>query len=138
MAALCSTSEHCESDIRQRLAKAGMSASDIQAVVSSLYAEGFLHAARYCRAFASDQMRFSRWGPAKIAAALRQKGLPAADIQQAIAELPAEELQDVLRQVIGSKIRQTTNPTREKLLRFAASRGFAYDDAAQAIQQLLD
>lgn len=137
MAALCSVSEHCESDIHLRLERAGLQASDIQAVIDRLYAEGYLDTARYCRAYASDQMRFARWGPVKIAAALRQRGLPAADIDEALAVLPSEEMEACLRHLLASKMRQTATPMREKLLRFAASRGFTYDMACRAVDDVL-
>lgn len=138
MAALCSTSEHCESDIRQRLCRADLPTSVVQAIIDRLYDEGFLDTARYCRAYASDQMRFARWGPIKIAASLRQKGLPADDIREAVAALPADEYHEILISLLRAKARQTSEPTREKLLRFAASRGFTYEAAEQALAAIDD
>ena len=136
MAALCSTAERCESDIRRKLGQARLQADDIQAIIERLYAEGYMDTARYCRAFANDQLRFAHWGPMKIAAALRQKGLPDADIREAIAQLPDSELGQTLRQLLLSKARQCGQPTWEKLMRFAIARGFAYDEARQAVDDV--
>ena len=137
MAALCSTAEHCESDIRRKLLLAKLPANDIQDVIERLYVEGYLDTARYCRAYANDQLRFAHWGPQKIAASLRQKGLPDQDIREAIAQLPASELNDMLHDVLRSKLKQTSQPTREKLMRFALSRGFAFDDVRDAVDDVL-
>ncbi len=136
MAALCSTAEHCESDIRRKLQLSNLPADDIQAIIQRLYIEGYLDTARFCRAYANDQLRFAHWGPVKIAASLRQKGLPDHDIRQAIAQLPSSELHDVLQQVLHSKLRQTCQPTREKLMRFALARGFAFDDVRDAVDTI--
>ena len=84
MAALCSSSEHCESEIREKLQKAAVSDSDIERIVEQLYSEQYLDSARYCRAFAHDRLRFARWGRLKIQQALRLKGLPNTDISDAL------------------------------------------------------
>ena len=99
MAALCSLSEHCESEIREKLRKAAMPASDIEDIVDRLYDEGFLDTARYCRAYARDKLRFDHWGSMKIQQALRLKGLPDADISKALADL-YEELGDDYHRIL--------------------------------------
>ena len=155
MAALCSLSEHCESEIREKLRKAAMPASDIEDIVDKLYDEGFLDTARYCRAYARDKLRFDHWGSVKIQKGLRMKGLPDADIRKAIADL-YEELGDeysrILEDTLRQKARKLPSPTdedgdkyddnatdyirRSKLIRFAASRGFTPDEILEAINAL--
>ena len=138
MAALCSTSEHCESDIRQKLQKAVMSVDDCNRIVNKLYEDGFLDNARYCRAYALDQLRFAHWGRMKIEQALRMKGLPQADIRQATDELDEEEYQGILKDVLEQKARTLVDEDeyirRGKLMRFAAGRGFT----PQEIMNFLD
>ena len=73
MAAFCSISEHCESEVRERLQKAGVSPDEADRIVDYLYDEQYLDAARYCRAFARDRLRFAHWGRVKIQQALRLK-----------------------------------------------------------------
>lgn len=132
MAALCSASEHCESDIRERLQKVGLSSVDIQRVVDRLYEERYLDTARFCRAFSRDKLRFSHWGRMKIQQALRMKGLPDSDIRQALDELPEDEYRQVLELLLRQKARTLTDDDpyirRGKLLRFAAGRGFTPEE----------
>ena len=129
MAALCSTSE---SEIRVKLQKAAMSASDIQRIIDRLYDEHFLDTARYCRAFARDKLRFNHWGRIKIQQALRMKGLPEADIRLALDELPEDEYLQILHDLLTAKAHtlhdEDEYTRRAKLCRFAAGRGFTVEE----------
>ena len=140
MAALCSTGEHCESDIREKLQRAAVSDDDAQRIIDRLYQEGFLDTARYCRAFSRDKLRFSHWGRVKIQQALRMKGLPDDDIREALWNLDdelGEEYAAILRDTLEQKNRtlHDTNDyiRRGKLIRFAASRGFTMDEILEAL-----
>lgn len=135
MAALCSVSEHCESEIREKLQKAAMPAYDIQRLIDALYDGGFLDTARYCRAFSRDKLRFAHWGRIKIQQALRMKGLPDGDIRQALRALDEELGEDYLR-ILRETLKQKDQALhdeddytrRGKLIRFAAGRGFTLDE----------
>ena len=135
MAALCSVSEHCESEIREKLQKVGMFDADIQRLIDALYDGGYLDTARYCRAFSRDKLRFAHWGRIKIQQALRMKGLPDGDIRQALSALD-EELGDEYRSILKEALEQKSRTLhdeddytrRGKLIRFAASRGFTPDE----------
>lgn len=148
MAALCSVSEHCESEIREKLQKVAMPVHDIQRVIDALYDGGYLDTARYCRAFARDKLRFAHWGRIKIQQALRLKGLPDSDIRQALSDLD-EELGDDYRRILKDALEQKARSLglslaetaeeedceaseryarRQKLIRFAAGRGFTMDE----------
>ena len=132
MAALCSISEHCESEIREKLQRVDMTEADIQRVVDQLYDEQYLDTERYCRAFANDKLRFAHWGRLKIQQALRMKGLPDSDIRQALDELPEEEYENVLSSLVRQKLRSIHDEDeytrRGKLVRFLAGRGFAINE----------
>ena len=140
MAALCSVSEHCESEIREKLLKAAVSDDDAQRIIDRLTDEGYLDSARYCRAFSRDKLRFSHWGRLKIQQALRAKGLPGDDIREALSALDQELGDDygaILRNTLEQKnrtLRDTDDYVRRgKLIRFAASRGFTMDEILDAL-----
>jgi len=137
MAALCSTAEHCESEIREKLQRAALPETDIQRIVDYLYDEQYMDTARYCRAFAHDRLRFTHWGRVKIQQALRQRGLPDNDIRQALADLPADEYCRVLEELLEQKARslheEDDYTRRGKLIRFAAGRGFTIDEVLHAL-----
>jgi regulatory protein len=137
MAALCSTAEHCESEIREKLQRAALPETDIQRIVDYLYDEQYMDTARYCRAFAHDRLRFAHWGRVKIQQALRQRGLPDNDIRQALADLPADEYCRVLEELLEQKARslheEDDYTRRGKLIRFAVGRGFTIDEVLHAL-----
>ena len=140
MAALCSRSERCESEILRKLQEAAVPAQDSRHIIDALYDGGYLDTARYCRAFSRDKLRLAHWGRLKIQQALRQKGLPDADIRRALDTLD-EELGDayrrILRETLEQKERTLHNEAapvrRQKLVRFAASRGFTPDEIMEAM-----
>lgn len=141
MAAFCSISEHCESEVRERLQKAGVSPDESDRIVDYLYDEQYLDAARYCRAFSRDRLRFAHWGRVKIQQALRLKGLPDGDIRPALAELPAEEYQSILRSILQQKRRSLPDDEdaytlKGKLIRFATGRGFTMDEISEHLDHL--
>ena len=69
-AALCSSSEHCITDIREKLSRWGIGELDARTIVERLVQERFIDEERYAIAFAKDKFRFSGWGRIKIRYAL--------------------------------------------------------------------
>lgn len=140
MAAFCSISEHCESEVRERLQKAAMPSSEIQKIVDHLYDEDYINTARYCRAFAHDRLRFARWGRLKIQQALRLKGLPDSDIREALDDLSDKEYKEALRATLEQKRRSLGDngdddyAIRAKLMRYAASHGFTPSEILDEIE----
>lgn len=139
MAALCSTAEHCESEVREKLTRAGISTADADRIIDRLYDEDFLNTERYCRAFVRDKFRYARWGRVKIGQALRMKRLPDNEIRRAIdEELSTPEYQALLEHLIQQKDRTLPDDLddyarRAKLIRFALSRGFNMDEALSVV-----
>ena len=127
-AACCADSEQCVADIRKKLERWGLDATRRQAVIVRLEEEKFVNEARYARSFVRDKFRYNGWGRIKIAQALRQKGIPAAYIEDAMGEIEDEEYARILQKLLQAKARGlkvgTDYERNGKLVRFAASRGF--------------
>lgn len=136
-AARCARCECCRHDLRQNLLRAGLDADEAEAVLDRLEQEKFLDAARYVRAFVADKLRYERWGRIKIRQALLQKQLPEAEIELALTDIDEEEYIALLHEVIQKKIRSlgTTDDYtgRQKVARYAISRGFEPDKVFRAI-----
>ena len=127
-AALCSRSEQAPGDIREKLTKWGLSGSDADSVLRQLTEQGFLDEIRFARAYVKDKFTFNGWGKIKIAHQLRQKGIPAEVIDDAMAVIEEERYRERLIELLRAKWR--TVKDREPraawaaMMRFAASRGF--------------
>ncbi len=84
-AALCSSSEHCIADIREKLSRWGIGEPDARTIVERLVQERFIDEERYAIALAKDKFRFSGWGRIKIRYALQQKRIGNSDIGNALS-----------------------------------------------------
>lgn len=140
-AALCSRTEYCERQIREKLQKWEVSTSDSEAVIQRLYDENFLDTNRYCHAFCSDKFRHNRWGRMKIRQALCLQGLPSADIQEALDCIDRQEYRDALLHILAQKnktIKDNDDYTRKaKLARHALSKGFESELVMQCLGEEL-
>lgn len=139
-AALCARSEQAPADVHEKLLKWGLSPADAARIVSDLIGQGFLDEQRYARAFVKDRFAFNGWGRIKIAHQLRQKGIPAEVIDEAMSVIDDGEYRERLVQLLQAKWR--TVGGREPraawvaMMRFASSRGFETDIAAQCVKQI--
>lgn len=132
--ARCAQRECCRYDLERKLRETPLSPADVEAVLDALEDEHFIDAGRYARAFAHDKLEYDGWGRLKISQALRQKKFSARDVETALAEVIEEaHYLEILQRVLASKIRTLSfdaDDRREalkatqKLVRFAASRGF--------------
>lgn len=127
-AALCSRSEQCAHDIREKLLRWGLDAEHADDIIIRLKKDGFIDDDRYARAFAHDKFLYNGWGPVKIATMLRQKGIAQASIADALETISRDDQEQALLRALRVKWKsvQGREPrlARAALLRFAASRGY--------------
>ena len=65
-AAYCSQSEHCISDLRNKLTQWGVMESDWDKIIRYLVDENYINESRYAIAFTKDKFRYNKWGKIKI------------------------------------------------------------------------
>lgn len=116
--ALCARAEKAPSEIRQKAIRDWrLEPDDADRLVEELTKEGFINEERYARAFVNDKFKYAHWGKAKIAAALRQKGIDSELIDSALAEVVDEEAElQALKQI---------------LIRHAMSKGYSYETVSK-------
>ena len=140
-AALCSSAEHCTADIREKLARWGVTEADSRTIIDRLVQERFIDEQRYAVAFVKDKFRFSGWGRIKMRYALQQKRIDGSDIDHALATLDEEQYNDRLLELLQAKSRSIRNDDpetrRAKLFRFATSRGFESALIFNALKQVV-
>ena len=59
---LCSASEHCTTQIYEKLQVWGVSEEDANDILIKLTKEGFIDNVRFCRAYCHDKFLYSHWG----------------------------------------------------------------------------
>lgn len=141
----CSLRECCPQEIVRKFREGGLPESRIAHLVARLVEEGYLDEGRYAKAFVHDKVAYDHWGRMKIRAALRLKGIPDAEINRAFAETDGADYRLMMKEVLTSKFRTLqfdpgneaeTYKATQKLLRFAASRGFEADEVFSIIHEL--
>ena len=139
-AALCAGSEQAPADIRDKLTKWGLTDVEARQVLDQLISQGFIDEARYARAFVNDRFNFNGWGRVKIAHQLRLKGISGELIGEAVNAIDEENYRQRLIELLRAKWRTVTGREPRAawaaMMRFAASRGFEADIAADCVKQV--
>jgi len=138
-AALCSQSEKCEWDIREKLRTWEIPDNEADGIIAHLKKENFLDENRFAAFFVKDKFRFNKWGRVKIAYSLKMKHISSPVIQEAMLAIDDEEYRSVLCKMLKIKQKELKYKDeydcRVKLVRFAQSRGFEYEVIAQVIAE---
>lgn len=135
---LCARSEQSTGEAARKLAGWGIPAIDAAKIMASLVERRYIDDRRYCHAFVKDKFRFARWGKRKIYGALTLKRVNKALISEALDEIDEEEYYNSLCEIISAKARTISDADtyegRNRLFRFAVSRGFEPDLITRAIR----
>ena len=137
LAARCSTSEQCLSDIEAKLSRYDLTEEERTHILRHLIEERYIDNRRYAEAFVRDKYRFNKWGRIKIAQGLRMKGIDSDMIEAAMETINEKEYIDILRGLIKTKRKSTRGASEYeingKLIRFATGRGFEFDTIRKCI-----
>lgn len=136
--AACVKREYCSKDILTK-AKSAFAKSDIpeqecselaRRALQELIADKFVDELRYSSAFAREKSSLTGWGGIKISYALRMKGIDPRTIKEALVEVDDNSARERLERLMTSKWKTLREDPqgRLKLIRFALSRGYSYDE----------
>ena len=137
LASYCVSTERCKFDLIDKMKRWELSEDVIERIIIKLEKENFINEERFCRAFINDKFRFTKWGKKKIAQALYFKKISQSVIYQYLDEIDQDEYIALLTDLLNSK-RKNIRAKDEfelngKLIRFALSRGFEFDDIKYCI-----
>ena len=130
-ASYCSISEHCISEVEDKLNAWCIECDDKAKIINRLIDEDFINEKRYCAYFVKDKFRFNKWGKVKISYGLKQKGLSDELINAALQTIDEGEYDEMLAALLKTKLTglkyEFEYEKQGKLFRFAQSRGFESD-----------
>lgn len=137
---LCSAREYCSKDIYDKALKRLEDPRAAADAVKTLADEGFLSDSRYAAAYARDKSSIAGWGPVKIRFMLRSKGIPADTIEAALEGIDPQRADTKLAKIISAKYKllKQDPQVRIKLLKFALSRGYGYEQVNKVVSEILD
>ncbi|MBQ6045405.1 MAG: RecX family transcriptional regulator [Bacteroidales bacterium] len=137
---LCAKREYCRSEILKKAETAlEGDRQAAQEMLDSLVADRFVDDARYAAAFARERSSLTGWGPDKIRYSLLMKGISKADIAAALEEVDPEAAGARMEKLITAKCKSLQGDPfiKFKLIKYALSRGYRYDDVAPAVDRIL-
>ncbi len=138
--AMCARREYCLADIRKKAAERLDGDKDAaEEIVSMLVKDRFVDETRYSEAFVSEKSSLGGWGSIKIRRALTAKGIPSDIIAGALSGMDHDKAGAKLEKLMGNKWRslQGDPQARLKLLRYALSRGYDYDEIRPVADRLI-
>lgn len=140
---ICARCEISSGEALLKLRRMGLYGPRAEEIVDRLKASRFINDERFAGAFTREKVKYSRWGPRKIAMALRAKGINSDIIDRALGDIDMKEIQDTLRHVLDLKVR--THPelladslSRRKLYAYGLSRGFSSSAVSAVIREIQD
>ena len=138
---MAARAERSSGDALRLMKRWGVDDNDAQRVLQRLIAERFIDDSRYAAAFVREKINLSGWGSYKIVAALRRKGVDNRIIENALSQYGSVDMEERLQGLLEKKIKSVkyrdTSDLRAKLFRFAASRGYDYSTAMQAVDRVV-
>lgn len=129
-ASYCAYQERSPKEVRQRLREWELLEDEIEEIVQELIAQNYLNEARFARAFAGGKFRVKKWGRLKIRQEMKLRGLSNELVKIGLSEIDGDEYETILRELIEKKhktLRGEPIEIKQKLVRFALSRGFESD-----------
>lgn len=137
LTALCAQAEHCQHEMLEKMKKWELADEAQARVMERLIKERYVDDERYTRAFVMDKIRYNKWGRRKVEQALWMKRIDKSIQERVLSEVDDEEYVSALRPLLKQKQRSTKAASdyelRQKLIRFALSRGFGFDIIRQCI-----
>lgn len=155
MRARCSRAEYCSGQAvalleKWRAKQPELSDNDIAEIISVLVSERFIDDVRFANAFVRDKLRFNGWGKQKIVYRLKSLGVDNDIITEALQKnyYAADNCGEcnesglcgrkVLEKLILKKWEslhkdEPLQKRKEKVMRFAISRGFDYSDVVEIV-----
>jgi regulatory protein len=138
--ALCSKSEKCISDVRKKLYDWHVEEEDHEAIIEALIENKYIDEERFSIYYVRDKYCFNHWGKVKIRYHLFQKGLSSHLVDKGIDGIDDAVYKENLLKALTTKNRnlkvEDKYERRQKLVRFAAGRGFSLDEINESLDLL--
>jgi regulatory protein len=130
LASFCAYQERTLKEVRQKLREWEVAEDDAEPVIAELIAQNYLNEERFARSFARGKFRVKKWGRLKIRQEMKLRGLSNELIQKGLTEIDGDAYEEVLRDLLEKKARSLRGESlavKQKIVRFALSRGFESD-----------
>lgn len=131
--------EHSVLEMKLKLARRGFQAKDVDPLVESLVKENLLSDSRFASEYARSR-HVRGFGPLRIGAELRQKGVDSAVVEVSLAPFAEEWLRQATLQRRKRFGMGLPGEWKQKMLQmqFLTNRGFTAEQARRAVEEELE
>ncbi|MFR9648929.1 MAG: regulatory protein RecX [Rikenellaceae bacterium] len=138
--ALCAKAERSSGDARRLMRGWGVDSSSAERVLKRLVEERFIDDSRYATLYSREKINLNGWGLSKISSGLYNKGVSREIIEQTLQDIDMDTLYEKLLTKLQRRLTHVKYSNiyelKGKLLRYAASQGYNYSMATQAIDEI--
>lgn len=124
----CAYQERSQVEVRRKLWEWGIYSDEAEEIIYELITSNFINEERFAVAYAGGKFRMKKWGRLKILKGLDHHQLSNYCIQKAMKEIPTDDYERTLIEVLEKKSRQLNEDDsfvrNHKLAKYAISRGF--------------
>ncbi|PLW94181.1 MAG: hypothetical protein C0592_03660 [Marinilabiliales bacterium] len=134
----CAYQERCIFEVKQKLTRLGLSPNIQTKVINILLEKDFINEERYTELFIRSKINQNGWGPYKISQELNKRQIPKGLINKYLNEFPDDQHDEILKKLIESKLRNINEEDKfkkkQKVLRFAYSKGYSVDQTERVLK----
>jgi regulatory protein len=129
--------DRTQAELRRHLGARELDEASIDGTIETLVRQGYVDDARYARVFAEDRRKLDDWGPERIERRLRELGVDAGLVAEALGQRDAGEELDaavaLLRRRCAGAI-PASERERERALGMLARKGYDLELAYDAVR----
>jgi regulatory protein len=141
MMAFCAYQERCRQEVWLKLDVFELSNEEKNAIIAELESEQYLNEHRFARSFAEGKFRIKKWGRIKIRMELKRRNIADTLIKESLSMIDGDQYYDVLKEMVLKKWlsvqRDESEKRKQKVMRFAYSRGYEPDMILDALNEVL-
>lgn len=138
----CAYQERCAFDIKKKLDKLAVPHSIQNRIIEILKEKDFLNEKRYCELFIRSKINQNSWGAQKIIQELKKRNITDTLINTELANIPDAKFEKNLSLLLQKKIKSYQKDEisiiKQKLIRFAYSKGYSYNITEKILKEIFE
>ena len=131
----CSIQERCTLEARRKILQWGGTEVQAEQAISQMQDENFIAEDRFIEAYVRGHVEYKMWGPHKVIAGLRSKGISTSEAQRAMDRVPRKVILDGLNHLAQRRASELQTH-RERVIRFLMSKGYNLQDILDSLAAL--
>ena len=131
----CSMQERCAWDARKKILQWGGSNTQANQAIRCMVDENFMSEERFIEAYVRSHVEHKKWGPNRVIAGLRSKGISHSKAQKYVGDIPRNKVLDTLNLLVARRAEEV-NSNRDRVIRFLINKGYKLQDILDSLTAL--